>query len=339
MKRSEFLRIGMAGFVIVMMTLIFRSLAYHPGPASDYPDSMAGPETVITIESSESGSAIALKLQTAGVVKSAEAFFRRAVADSRSTRIAPGEHRIQTRVSAKTALEQLIDAKRLVNAIEVKDGAWVSEVVAQFIAAGYSKSEVRQAIKNLSLPSQFDAKSVEGFLYPAFYDFQKGESAEKIFSRMIARFEDSTQNIDWNLVKNYTPYQILTIASIVEAEGSPDVHRKVAQVIYNRLSARMPLQMDTTVHYIFKRRGEIALSLADTKIDSPYNTFLRTGLPPTPICNPTLASISAALNPEPGDWLYFVTVSPGVTRFTHSYDEFLNFKAEYKRNLAAGAFK
>ena len=339
MKRADLLRVFAAGTVIVAFTFLFRGLAYHPGVAPDFSDDKPGAETIVVIGTAESGSSIGVKLEEAGVVKSSQAFFRRAVVDVRSSRIAPGEHRIQTRISAKQALEQLLDAKRLVNAIEVKDGAWVSEVVANFTAAGFSKNEVESALRKVSLPSNFSAKSAEGFLYPAFYDYQKGESAAAIVSRMVARFESGTRGVDWKSVKGFTPYQILTIASLIQAEGTPDVQRKVARVIFNRLVKKMPLQLDTSVHYIFKRRGEIALALTDTKVVSPYNTFLNVGLPPTPINSPTIGAITAALNPEPGDWLYFVTVSPNVTKFTSTYSEFLTFKAEYKKNLASGGFK
>lgn len=339
MKRAELLRLFAAGIMILVLTFIFRGLAYHPGVAPDFSNDKPGAETIVVIGSSESGAAIGVKLQAAGVVKSSQAFFRRAVEDPRSSRIAPGEHRIQTQISAKWALEQLLDAKRLVNAIEVKDGAWVSEVVANFTAVGFSKTEVESALRKVSLPSDFNARNAEGFLYPAFYDFQKGESAATILSRMVARFESATRGVDWKSVNGFTPYQILTVASLIQAEGTPDVQRKVARVIFNRLVKKMPLQLDTSVHYIFKRRGEIALALTDTKVVSPYNTFLNVGLPPTPINSPTIGAITSALNPEPGDWLYFVTVSPGVTKFTSTYSDFLVFKAEYKKNLASGAFK
>ena len=101
----------------------------------------------------------------------------------------------------------------------------------------------------------------------------------------------------------------------------------------------MPLQLDTTVQYIFKKRGSIYLSENATQINSPYNTYKRFGLPVAPIGNPGVAAMRAALNPEPGDWLYFITVKPGDTRFTKSHDEFLQWKNEYLKNLKAGMFK
>lgn len=101
----------------------------------------------------------------------------------------------------------------------------------------------------------------------------------------------------------------------------------------------MPLQMDSTVHYIKKVRGEIFLSTSSTLIKSPYNTYKNYGLPPTPIGNPGVEAMSGALNPAPGDWLYFITVAPGDTRFTASNDEFAAWKSLYQKNRKAGAFK
>jgi len=144
--------------------------------------------------------------------------------------------------------------------------------------------------------------------------------------------------LSWSY-ENFSKKDLLIISSLVESEGTPDVFAKVARVVYNRLDRGMKLQFDSTVHYVFDRRGEIALSLKDTQVRNKYNTFVYTGLPPGPIGSPTRAAIEASLNPADGDWLYFVTVLPNETRFTSSYDEFLKFKAEYKRNYANGAFE
>jgi UPF0755 protein len=132
--------------------------------------------------------------------------------------------------------------------------------------------------------------------------------------------------------------QLLTIASIIQAEGDSQDFEKVSRVIYNRLAIDMPLQMDSTVHYVKKVRGEIFLSRNSTLLNSPYNTYRRYGLPPGPIGNPGNEAISAALNPAVGDWLYFITVAPGDTRFTSDISEFNSWKALYTKNRKAGAF-
>ena len=126
---------------------------------------------------------------------------------------------------------------------------------------------------------------------------------------MLEKFEWATKNIEWSNSPTLSPFEILTVASLVETEGTPDIFGKVSRVIYNRLEKRMPLQFDSTVHYALNRRGEIRVSLEDIKVRSKYNTFIYLGLPPGPIGSPTAAAVKAALQPEAGDWLYFVTLS------------------------------
>jgi UPF0755 protein len=101
----------------------------------------------------------------------------------------------------------------------------------------------------------------------------------------------------------------------------------------------MPLQMDSTIHYVQKLRGNIFLSTKSTLLNSPYNTYRKYGLPPGPIGNPGKQALLAAVNPEPGDWIYFITVAPNDTRFTSSFEEFGVWKVEYKKNLRAGLFE
>jgi UPF0755 protein len=122
-------------------------------------------------------------------------------------------------------------------------------------------------------------------------------------------------------------YQAVTIASIVQAEAATRADMgKVARVVFNRLERGMPLQMDSTINYALGR-STLRTTAGDTRIDSPYNSYQRMGLPPTPIDNPGEEAMRAAINPPPGDWLYFVTVRPGDTRFTADY-------AEHQRNVA-----
>jgi UPF0755 protein len=137
----------------------------------------------------------------------------------------------------------------------------------------------------------------------------------------------------------YSPQQLLTIASIIQAEGGDGDFTKVSRVIYNRLKIGMPLQMDSTVHFVMKSRGNIFLSTKSTMMNSPYNTYRKYGLPPGPIGNPGSEAMKAALSPAAGDWLYFITVAPQDTRFTNSLEEFNSWKAIYKANLRAGKFE
>ena len=337
-KNSGFLRLAIAGIFIVALTLLLRNFATGTTSAPDFEPGNAGPEVLVEILPGETGSEIGSKLELLGVVKSALAFFRVAVADERSGRIAPGDHLVQTRLSAQEALNQLLDPARIPNLIVVRDGERLTEIQESITKFGPSLSEVRKAFANQPAPSGFESKSLEGFLYPAQYSFNKGVSADQIVRAMVNKFVFVTKDISWKSGK-FSPHDLLTIASLVQTEGTPADFGNVARVIYNRIDKGMPLQFDSTVHYALNRRGEIRVSIADTKVKHPYNTFIYRGLPPGPIGSPTRAAIEATLNPPVGDWLYFVTVKPNETRFTSSYEEFLAWKAEYKRNFKAGLFE
>lgn len=339
MNNIVYLRaLALAGTFVLLFTLGLREIAPGPRSAPDFDGMSRGPEVVIHIETGMSGSEVGEILEENGVVKSALAYFRAAVANPESERIAPGEHRIEQKIPAREAIKQLLDADRIVNLVRVRDGARVTEVVEELVEAGFQRSEISKAFSELTPPAGFNLKGLEGFLYPAFYSFPKKTEAKDAISAMISRFQESTSDVVWKY-EEFGPGELLIIASLIELEGTPDVFNKVARVIYNRLSRGMKLQFDSTIHYIKNERGKIALSIAETKIDSKYNTYLYQGLPPGPIGSPSRAAIQAAITPEKGDWLYFVTVLPGVTRFTSSYDEFLKFKAEYKRNYRNGAFE
>jgi UPF0755 protein len=139
--------------------------------------------------------------------------------------------------------------------------------------------------------------------------------------------------------KKFSKYDVLKIASLIQVEGDQKDFNKVARVIYNRLAIHMPLQLNSSVQYAAGLRGRIALSTAATNINSPYNTYKNQGLPPTPISNPSLAAINAAITPADGDWIYFITVKPGDTRFTKDFNEFQTWNTLYNNNLANGLFK
>ncbi|NDC51720.1 MAG: endolytic transglycosylase MltG [Actinobacteria bacterium] len=326
-----------AGLFILLFTLGLRAIAPGPAPAPDFDGRDRGTEVVVHIESGMSGSEIGALLAENEVVKSSLAYFRAAVSNPDSERIAPGEHRIETRIPAREAIAQLLDPDRIVNLVRIRDGARLNEIKDELIKAGFKKGEITSAFSSAKAPAPFNSKSIEGFLYPAFYSYPKQTSVKSALDAMLEKFSFMTKEVNWRY-QDFSAEELLTIASLVEGEGTPDVFGKIARVVYNRLEKGMPLQFDSTVHYILDSRGEISLSLKDTEVRSPYNTYLYRGLPPGPIGSPTIKAITATLNPEPGDWLYFVTVLPGETKFTSSYDEFLSFKLEYKRNYANGKF-
>lgn len=333
-------RLIAAGLVIVLFTFSLFLVRTQSSSAPDF-DSVQSvqdlPEVTIEIPDGATGSQIASILFESGVVKSSQAYFRVAVGDARSQKVAPGSHRLTLKISARQALDQLLDPDRIPNLIRVAEGAWKSEVQSAFINYGFTKLEVSKAFSSLKLPQGFS--NSEGLIFPAQYSFPQDTSAQEAAQSMIDRFSEDLYGkklLQGN--KDFSAQQLLTIASIVQAESTNEDFSKVARVIYNRLKIGMPLQMDSTVHFIMQARGDIFLSRKSTALNSPYNTYRKFGLPPGPICSPSSDAIKATLEPIQGDWLYFITVAPGDTRFTASFYEFSKWKVEYTKNRKAGAF-
>src|SRR6266581_3518933 len=177
-------------------------------------------------------------------------------------------------------------------------------------------------------------RTVEGFLFPETYQVvQKTATADSIIRLLLSQFQKEVQDLPWDNAKKLgvSPYQVVTIASMIEREAKLDKERPlIAAVIYNRLKIHMPLGIDATLQYIDPDPSN-GLTASDLLIESPYNTRLHPGLPPTPIASPRLSSIEAALNPAPVSYLYYVLCpkdGPGKHRFSTSYDDFINNKNE-----------
>ena len=332
-------RFGIVAVLLIAIGAIFL-MRLGPSPAPDYPINtslLESEEVIVDIPAGSSGSAIARLLFDNEIIKSSEAFFRVAVGDRRSEKIAPGNHRLTKKISAQQALDQLLDPDRIPNLIRIYEGNWKSEIAKSLVKYGFSANEVSRALVTAKLPNGF--REIEGLLFPAQYSFAKGTTALEAVQAMVDRFTQEPAVKELLLgTQSFKPSQLLIIASIIQAEGEQKDFAKVSRVIYNRLRIGMPLQMDSTVHFVKKLRGDIFLSSQSTLINSPYNTYKKYGLPPGPICSPGADAITAALKPAVGDWLYFIAVAPGDTRFTQSIDEFNNWKAIYVKNRKAGVF-
>ncbi len=175
--------------------------------------------------------------------------------------------------------------------------------------------------------------SMEGFLFPALYEFTQFTDGKKLVSDQIGAFRKAFArvNLSYARSKNLTPYDVLKIASMIEKETvAPSERKIVSAVIYNRLRNKMPLGIDATIRYGLGIPGTKSLTKEALRSDSPYNSRRFPGLPPTPVANPGLASIRAAAHPAAVDYLYYVRI-PGTKRhfFTASESEFLRKVCEF----------
>lgn len=191
------------------------------------------------------------------------------------------------------------------------------------LAAGTTRKAADTPVTALGLPTAAQGNP-EGYLFPATYPVLSTTTPESLLRYMVqtAGKRFGAEHITAGAQRNgVSVHQTVIIASIVQAEAdSTEDMGKVARVVYNRLARGMALQMDSTLNYALGR-STVDTTHADTKIESPFNTYERTGLPPTPIGNPGEQAMTAAIEPAKGDWLYFVTVKPGDTRFTADYAE------------------
>ncbi len=206
------------------------------------------------------------------------------------------------------------------------------------VTPALTKAGYLRAVEAAKAPARFrkDMKrdSLEGFLFPALYEFTQKTTARDLVADQLRAFRQRFRGVDLSYArsKNLTPYDLLIIASMIEKETAvPRERRLVSAVIYNRLRNRMPLGIDATIRYGLDIPGTESLTKEALRSRSPYNTRLRAGLPPTPIANPGLASIRAAANPARGvDYLYYVRKpSSKAHYFTSSESDFLRKVCEY----------
>ena len=317
--------------------LLFGFLRLQPN--NDFSPNNPGSEIVFLIQDGELGSSIAQNLENQGVVKSAAKFIEEFNRDPKASGISPGSHSIQTQIPARTAIEQLLDPKRMKSALVVREGSTFASVLS-LLKTNENIARMKTGYGAVKPVYANPRNSLEGSLFPARYSFEANTSVERALKTMVAKAksEYTRLGVDAGFDK-YKPFEVLTIASMVQIEGDPSNFSKVARVIYNRLRIGMALQLNATVQYATNSQGQIMLSNKATKINSPYNTYRFAGLPPTPIANPSNDAIVATLNPANGDWLYFITVAPKDTRFTKDFTEFSEWNTEFNKNVAAGKFK
>lgn len=318
--------------VLAAGTFAWNTLGLHlPSFSSgggDYAGTGEDETAEVTIHKGDAGATIGSALVAAGITKSTSAFVTAMEANPKAN-LSPGVYKLKKKQSADSALTALMDSKnRVGGGIVIQEGLWASEIFDKLSkGTGHSVDEYKKVTANeLGLPATMNGK-LEGWLFPSTYDFDKTMSAKQQLQAMV---DNTKQQLNSLSVPADEQQEVLTKASIVQAE-SPNAadDGKVARVVDNRLAKPMPLQMDSSIHYIIHKRGTVTTEDKDRNSSDPYNTYKRSGLPPTPYDNPGLAAMKAVVSPTPGDWLYFVSVNPvsGETKFTDNY-------AEHQKNVA-----
>ncbi|GAA1894863.1 endolytic transglycosylase MltG [Streptomyces sodiiphilus] len=308
------------------------------GPPEDYAGEGTG-EVQVEIPEGASLSKMGNILKEAGVVKSHDAFVAAAAADEeRSRRIQAGVYTLRKEMSAVAAIEMLVSPEAL-NTLTIPEG-WRTTRVYQAIDERLDLAE--GTTEEIAESGDFDLPDwatgnpeikspLEGFLFPARYNVGEGVTPEDLLSQMVDRAVKEYERFDLAAAAQSlgleSPMDVLTVASLVQAEGKThEDFRKMARVVYNRLEptndeTNGKIEFDSTYNYIMNQ-SEILLN-PDTlrSHDDPYNTYYYRGLPPGPIGNPGSEAVEAAIDPEPGEWMYFVSVDGNTTEFAVTYED------------------
>ncbi|SBT38317.1 endolytic transglycosylase MltG [Micromonospora auratinigra] len=326
----------------------------------DYDGSGTG-EVLVQVKKGDFLADIGDTLYTAGVVKSTKAFIEAADANSRSKNVGEGTYKLRKQMKAELALNLLLDPKsRVISGVTIPEGTISLNIYALLskqtkIPVKDFQAAAKDPVK-LGVPAEWFVredgkkvtKSIEGFLYPSTYEIPPKATAEQILSMMVDEFLRVTKGLDFvnraKAERKISPYEALITASIAQAEAvDPKDFAKVSRVIYNRVYAGKIgcrcLGIDSGINYSFRLQGippkdsDDLLASEIHNLKNPYNTHDVAGLPITPISNPGEGALKGALDPPPGDWIFFMTTDQKGTMGYGSNDaEYIQLRKTMCKN-------
>lgn len=298
------------------------------------------PAIIIKIERGAGVKEISGLLYQRGLIRSKFWFEVYVWAKKQESRMQAGNYEIRVTQNIPEIVAVITGGKVIKDETQITfpEGFTLLQIKERLMSQGFSVVEALDQEKIADYQVQYkllseapSEASLEGFLFPDTYIFRNEAKEKDIVKKFLDNF-DKKMLPEWRAViarQNKTIYEIITLASIVQQEAINDQDMPlIAGVFANRLKIGMLLQSDATVNYATGKKNRQA-TLDDLKIDSPYNTYLHKGLPPTPICNPGAAAIEAAINPAATDYLYFLHPLDGATVFSKTLDEHNKNKAKY----------
>lgn len=290
--------------------------------------------TIVEVQEGESLTAIAEKLENAGVIKSAFWFRSIVILKDGEATIKAGSYRFNNIVTEYVAANRMIEGNYgiLEWKVTIPEGFTAFDIVSRI-----ASTTKMGAFATREVERSFLAK--EGTLFPETYFINEMATPEKVIERMVTEFNERTSAIGFNLDNTYTYYNkkysghdVLVMASIVEGEANtPESRRTVADILWRRLAEDRPLQVDATLKYA-TGRGSAELTIADLERDHLYNTYTRISLPPTPINNPGEDALKAALGPSKNEYNYFLTGDDGNMYYALDFEAHKRNKALYIKN-------
>lgn len=298
-------------------------------------------KTIFEISKGDGSVEVATKLKEANLISGKIYFYYYLKTHNLISNILPGKYELNGGMTIPDIAITITNKKNILPGyveITFPEGLTIKQMAEKIIASGLDGQGFLNLAQNTpqDLKDKFDflkeSKSMEGYLFPDTYFFAKDIDARGIVIKILNNF-DNKISVDLRkeiIIQKKTLAEILTLASIVEKEVSMDSDRStVAGLFWNRLADGQALQSDATLSY-FLDESVAQHTIVETKIDSPYNTYLKKGLPPGPICNPGLAAIKATIYPEKTDYYYFLSdPKTGQTIFSKSFNEHVENRRKY----------
>lgn len=298
---------------------------------------------VFVVEKGDGVNQVAFKLKDQDILEQTFNFETFLWLRRQENKLQAGEYKLTPGISAKGLATMLVAGNALPQEIQVTipEGFTSKDIEKRLVENELTSQEkFSNTIKNYryDFSGQEDygkpLPSLEGYLFPDTYKFYKDASIQEIINKMLANFDKklTTDLRDEIKSQGKSIHEIIIVASIIEKEvRNLDEMKKVSSVFYNRLAIDMPLESDATVNYATGKSRRQA-TYEDTRVDSPYNTYLYKGLPEGPIANPGLNAIRAAIYPEKTDYYYFLSPENGPTVFSRTLEEHNFAKVKYLKN-------
>lgn len=332
-------------FLVFIIILSFSLRAYSLMEPINTVDPV---DVMIEIKKGMTGKEIAKLLEKEGLIRSSTVFYLllrfKDIDDLKS-----GYYSFSTSQTPLEIIKKLQEGKEESFKITIPEGFTLGEILERFNSLSVVKydkkllaEELEKNIKNIDIKRGIDFQrlkkpqisAAEGFIVPTTYHFPLSYTEEDIAEHLISYFREKRLPLlkKGAAKNNYSAYEILIIASLIEEEAKIEEENKVvASVIYNRLKNSMPLQLDATVQYALEERKQRVL-YKDLEIDSPYNTYQINKLPPTPIASPGEVAVRAAVEPADTDYLFYFARQDGSHVFTKSYDQHLKKQRQLNSN-------
>lgn len=313
---------------LVLTIIVVGSMIYYKGVVN-HPLKISKQEK-FTIKQGQSVSSVIDNLADNQKIKNAMLLKLYIKANNLNIVLNPGEFDISPNMNVAALIKSMQTSKDPnMEKITIPEGYTIDKIGDLLEQKGIiKKSDFLQSCKSYKLPAYIASNpnkkyALEGYLFPATYEFKKGSLGKNIIDKMLDTFEANMKSIikETSSNINESDYEkIITMASIVEGEIKDDDERPTAaSVFYNRLKIGMKLESCATIEYAIGQHKDV-LSDSDYKVNSPYNTYKVAALPPGPICNPGKASIIAAINPADTKYLYFVSKNDGTHEFNDNFD-------------------